>query len=149
MNHACDLSIYSISHGGGPFGAVIVKDGIEIGKGHNRVVPDKDPTQHAEIVAIRDACRNIDSFDLSGSVLYTSCEPCPMCLAAIYWARIETVYYGNTREDAREIGFDDAFIYEELNREMEKRKVKCIQSHRTEAQKAFAWWKEKEDKTEY
>jgi len=149
MIHACHLSEHSIGQGGGPFGAVIMKNDIILGEGHNRVAIDNDPTQHAEIVAIRNACKSINHFDLSGSILYTSCEPCPMCLSAIYWSRIDTVYYGNTKEDARDIGFDDAFIYEEFEKDVGDRKIKMIPLNREDAQRAFKMWKDKEDKIEY
>ena len=149
MIHACHLSEHSILQGGGPFGAVIMKNDIILGEGHNRVAIDNDPTQHAEIVAIRNACKSINHFDLSGSILYTSCEPCPMCLSAIYWSRIDTVYYGNTKEDARDIGFDDAFIYEEFEKDVDDRKIQMIPLNREDAQRAFKMWKDKEDKIEY
>jgi len=134
---------------GGPFGAVIVKDGKIIGKGNNKVTSDNDPTAHAEITAIRSACKEIANFDLSGSEIYTSCEPCPMCLAAIYWSRIDTIYYANTKKDAADINFDDAFFYEELDKPIEKRSIPMKQMMRKEAITVFQAWANKEDKTPY
>ena len=134
---------------GGPFGAVVVKDGKVIGKGGNQVSSLNDPTAHAEIMAIRDACQHIKSFDLSGSRLYTTCEPCPMCLSAIYWANIEMVYYSSTRHDAASIGFKDNHIYEELNCEIEKRKIPFQHFHHTKADELFREWSEKIDKIPY
>jgi len=134
---------------GGPFGAVIVKDGIIIGKGNNKVTSENDPTAHAEVSAIRDACKKISNFDLSGCEIYTSCEPCPMCLAAIYWARIDTIYYANTKKDAAEINFDDAFFYEELDKPIDQRSIPMKQMMRGEAITVFQSWANKEDKTPY
>lgn len=134
---------------GGPFGAIVVKDGKVIGKGGNQVSSLNDPTAHAEIMAIRDACQHIKSFDLSGSRLYTTCEPCPMCLSAIYWANIEMVYYSSTRHDAASIGFKDNHIYEELNCEIEKRKIPFQHIHHTKADELFREWSEKIDKIPY
>jgi len=134
---------------GGPFGAVVVKNGTIIGRGNNRVIANNDPTAHAEVMAIREACRNLGSFQLDGCVIYTSCEPCPMCLGAIYWAHIEKIYYACTKNDAAEIGFDDAFIYEELPLSLSDRKIKGISLGREEGLKAFARWNEKEDKIKY
>lgn len=134
---------------GGPFGAVIVKDGKIIGRGNNRVTSDNDPTAHAEVTAIRDACTQIENFDLSGCVIYTSCEPCPMCLAAIYWSRIETIYYANTKKDAADINFDDAFFYEELDKPIDKRSIPMKQMMRNEAIAVFQEWTNKEDKIPY
>lgn len=134
---------------GGPFGAVIVKDGKVIAKSANRVTLSKDPTAHAEVSAIRKACKKIDSFDLSGCVIYTSCEPCPMCLSAIYWARINTIYYANTKTDAADIGFDDQFIYDEIALPYDKRKLAVQQLLRNEALGAFKLWEESEIKTNY
>ena len=114
MREAIKLSLDNIDHDGGPFGAVIVKDGKIIARGVNRVTASVDPTAHAEVNAIREAARVLGTFDLSGCEIYTSCEPCPMCLGAIYWAHLDKVYYGNTKADAKEIGFDDSFIYDEL-----------------------------------
>jgi tRNA(Arg) A34 adenosine deaminase TadA len=134
---------------GGPFGAVVVKDGKVIGKGGNQVSSLNDPTAHAEIMAIRDACRNLKSFDLSGATLFTTCEPCPMCLSAIYWASIEAVFYCSTRHDAASIGFKDNHIYEELNCEIEKRKIPFRQVHHPKAAELFSEWAGKDDKIPY
>ena len=150
MKEACDLAENSIQKGGGPFGCVITDSNNNIiGKGHNRVTIDNDPTLHAEIVAIKDACQNKNTFNLSGSTLYTSCEPCPMCLSAIYWARIDTVFYGNTRVDASNIGFDDSFIYEEVNKPIEERCIKMEQVGYDSAKKAFEIWKTFEKRIDY
>lgn len=150
MQKAIELSIKGSSEGkGGPFGAVVVKDGKIVGQGHNQVTSTNDPTAHAEVVAIRDACKNLGTFQLSDCELYTSCEPCPMCLGAIYWARPTRVYYANTREDAAAVGFDDAFIYEEIPLPLSERKIEMIQLGREEAQKAFIMWSEKENKIDY
>ncbi len=150
MEEAIRLSINNVASGkGGPFGAVVVKSGKIIGKGVNSVTSTNDPTAHAEVVAIRDACRTLGSFQLDGCELFTSCEPCPMCLGAIYWARPEKVYYGNTAEDAAAIGFDDQFICEELNKEKTARLIPMIQMMREESQEAFRAWKAKTDKIEY
>lgn len=137
------------SNQGGPFGAVIVKDGQIIGEGHNQVTTTNDPTAHAEVVAIRQACANLNRFQLDGCELYTSCEPCPMCLGAIYWARIERMFYGNSQADAAAIGFDDQFIYEEIGREMGDRRLPIIQFMRDEANAAFQEWAEKGDRVDY
>ena len=134
---------------GGPFGAVIVKDGKIIGEGNNRVTSTNDPTAHAEVVAIRNACSNLSSFQLEGCELYTSCEPCPMCLGAIYWARPKAIYYACTRMDAADAGFDDQFIYDELAVDFNERKIPIIQQARTESLEVFKKWKSKEDKTKY
>ncbi|MEZ5405432.1 MAG: nucleoside deaminase [Verrucomicrobiia bacterium] len=134
---------------GGPFGAVIVKDGKIIGRGCNQVTSTNDPTAHAEMVAIRDACKNVKDFSLDGAEIYTSCEPCPMCLAAIYWARIAKIYYANTRKDAADIGFDDDFIYREVPLPLEKRSLKIEPLLRDEAQRTFQAWLKKDDKIPY
>lgn len=134
---------------GGPFGAVVVKDGVVIAGSGNRVTSSNDPTAHAEVSAIRLACTALSTFDLSGCVIYTSCEPCPMCLSAIYWARIDRVYYGNTKVDAAAIGFDDKFIYDELDKPVEARSLKVVQLMRDEAQGAFSMWSESQTKVEY
>ncbi len=134
---------------GGPFGAVVVKNGVIIARGFNRVTSANDPTAHAEIVAIREACRKLKTFQLKGCELYTSCEPCPMCLGAIYWARPDRVYYANTKEDAARIGFDDHFIYQELEKPLSKRKLRISQIMRKEALGAFKEWEEKTDKVQY
>lgn len=125
---------------GGPFGAVIVKDGKVLAKSANKVTGTNDPTAHAEVSAIRLACKKLHSFDLAGCVIYTSCEPCPMCLGAIYWARLDAIYYANTKKDAAAIGFDDQFIYEELDLPMNQRKLPIVQLLRTEALGAFKAW---------
>ncbi len=137
------------SNEGGPFGCVIVKDDTIIGRGHNRVINDIDPTAHAEIVAIRDACRNLGSFQLTDCEIYTSCEPCPMCLGAIYWARPKIIYYANNREDAASIGFDDSLIYSEMNMDLENRKIPMVNIKRLAAVKVFKKWANKNDKTLY
>lgn len=134
---------------GGPFGAVVVKDGQIIGRGNNRVVIGNDPTAHAEVTAIRDACQHLGSFKLDGCEIYTSCEPCPMCLGAIYWSRIEKIYYGANREDAAVIGFDDNFFYEELAKQIEDRRVKMVPMMRDEALVAFNDWHSMQDKIVY
>lgn len=150
MAEAIRLSIESVTkHNGGPFGCVIVKDGAIIARGYNQVTSNNDPTAHAEVVAIRDACKKLNSFQLNDCEIYTSCEPCPMCLGAIYWARPKKVYYANTHEDAAEINFDDKFIYEELKIDASKRKFPFEQMMRTEALEAFKIWKEKQDKIAY
>lgn len=149
MREAIRLANESVRKGGGPFGAVIVKDDKIIAGSANRVTIDLDPTAHAEVNTIREACRSLGTFDLSGCVIYTSCEPCPMCLGAIYWAHIDRIYYGNNRKDARDIDFADDFIYEELDRPMDERTVPIIPMLRDEALESFRLWSEKEDKTEY
>jgi len=150
MREAIGLSFKMMRRGaGGPFGAVVVKGNKVVGRGCNKVTSTNDPTAHAEIVAIRDACRRLKTFDLNGCDLYTSCEPCPMCLSAIYWARLRTVYYGNTRKDAARIAFDDDFIYREVALPIRKRSLKMKQLLRSEALKAFLEWQEKTDKIPY
>lgn len=149
MRKAIELSIENIKNGGGPFGAVIAKDGDIIATGTNRVTADNDPTAHAEVNAIRKACQALKTFDLSGCTIYTSCEPCPMCLAAIYWAHIDKIYYGNNKKDAADIGFDDSYIYDELNLPVEKRTKLMNELLPEEAIKAFQLWANTEDKTEY
>ena len=134
---------------GGPFGCVIVKDGQIVGRGNNKVTSTNDPTAHAEVNAIRDACKNLNSFQLDGCEIYTSCEPCPMCLGAIYWARPDKVYYGSNHIDAAKIGFDDEFIYKEIPLPNSERSIPFIQLAREIALKPFQAWTEKEDKTEY
>jgi len=149
MLRAITLSIESINTGGGPFGCVIVKDNKIVSEGYNRVTSSLDPTAHGEIVAIREACKKLNNFNLNGSELYSSCEPCPMCLSAIYWARIDKIYYANTREDARKIDFDDSIIYSELKKNINERKIPMIQMMKDEALKAFDLWDEKIDKVKY
>jgi guanine deaminase len=149
MREAIRLSIESVKKGGGPFGAVVVKNGEIVAGSANSVTVDNDPTAHAEVNAIRKAAQKLGTFDLSGCEIYTSCEPCPMCFGAIYWAHIDAIYYGNTKKDAHDIGFDDAFIYEELDTPEEKRKVKAIPFLREEAIVSFQMWGELENKKEY
>ena len=150
MEEAIDLASLGILEGkGGPFGCVIVKDGKVVGKGSNSVLATNDPTAHAEMVAIRDACKNLDTFLLEGCDVYTSCEPCPMCLGAIYWARAEKVYYAFTQADAAGAGFDDQFIYEELKLAPEKRKIHFIKVKSDSLKNPFTEWVEKEDRTPY
>jgi guanine deaminase len=150
MTEAVRLSLQNMqTEEGGPFGAVIVKDGKIIAKGNNQVLKENDPTAHAEVVAIREACKALGTFQLEGCELYTSCEPCPMCLGAIYWARPSKVYYANSRQDAANIGFDDAFIYEEINLPFAQRAIPMIHLPHEDAFKAFEKWQEKNDKTLY
>ncbi len=149
MQRAIDLSIRNVADGGGPFGAVIVKDGEVVAEGVNRVTASCDPTAHAEVSAIREACRRQGTFKLDGCEIYTSCEPCPMCLSAIYWAGISRIYYANTKRDADKIGFGDNFIYDEIARPYNERAIPTSQMMREEAQEAFRAWEEKEDKVEY
>ena len=149
MIRAIELSIKSVGSGTGPFGAVIVKDNKIISEGFNIVTSSNDPTSHAEIVAIRKACKDLNNFSLEGCDLYTTCEPCPMCLSAIYWAKIEKIYYANTRNDAKKINFSDAMIYEELNKTIKDRTIPMHQIMRDEALKAFDLWDKKEDKVKY
>lgn len=150
MKKAIKCSDYSIENKiGGPFGAIIVKDGKVISEAWNTVTTDNDPTAHAEVNAIRKACRALDSFKLDGCVIYTSCEPCPMCLSAIYWARIEKIFYANTRVDAANINFDDNFLYEEINTPIEERKVPILQVGRDLALETFHKWAASLEKVEY
>ena len=150
MRMAISLSEQNVLQNlGGPFGAVIVKDGKVIAKSANRVTTTVDPTAHAEVSAIRLACKKLKSFDLSGAIIYTSCEPCPMCLGAIYWSKIETIYYGNTKSDAAAIDFDDKFIYDELEQPMDKRQLPFKQLLRDEAMHAFRLWEKSPLKKEY
>lgn len=150
MREAIRLSFEGMKQGhGGPFGAIVVKDNRLIGKGYNRVLSSHDPTAHAEVEAIREACRTLGDFQLSGCTIYTSCEPCPMCMGAIYWARPERVFYANTRADAAAIGFDDDFIYRELKLDMQNRSLPIRELLREEAQEAFRFWEEKSDKIRY
>ena len=149
MKMAIKLSIENMQNGGGPFGAVIIKDDKIISTGVNRVTTNHDPTAHAEVSAIRAACHTLQSFDLTGCEIYTSCEPCPMCLAAIYWAHIDKIYYGNSKQDAARIGFDDSFIYDELALDPSKRKKTSEMLLSEEAIKAFQEWQSKPDKIEY
>ena len=149
MKRAIELSIESVNKGGGPFGSVITKDNKIISEGYNKVTTNNDPTAHGEIVAIREACRILNIFSLKGCELYSTCEPCPMCLSAIYWARIDKIYYANTRDDAQKIDFDDSLIYSELQKNIKKRKISMVQMMRNEALKAFELWDKKEDKIKY
>ena len=149
MLRAIELSIQSAKSKGGPFGCVIVKDNKIIAEGHNQVTANNDPTAHAEIVAIRNACAKLNDFFLKGCDLYTSCEPCPMCLSAIYWSHVDNIYYANTRLDAKNIDFDDSLIYSEVRKEINERKIKMFQMNRNEALEAFEIWKKKEDKIKY
>jgi guanine deaminase len=150
MREAIRLSIREMRRGrGGPFGAVVVRDGKVVGRGCNQVTSANDPTAHAEIVAIRAACKRLKTFQLEDCDLYTSCEPCPMCLSAIYWARLGQIYYANTRRDAAKIGFDDDFIYREVALPIRRRKLRMSQLLREEALAAFAEWERKEDKVPY
>src|SRR5688572_13696706 len=150
MQEAIRLSLEMMRAGkGGPFGAIVVRDGEIIGRGWNQVTSANDPTAHAEIVAIREACRNAGAFLLEGAELYASCEPCPMCLSAVYWARIRRVYYAAGRRDAAEAGFLDEMIYEELAREASQRRIPCIGLGREQALAAFREWKQKSDRIPY
>ncbi len=149
MRRACLLSEESVAHGGGPFGAVIARDGVIIAEASNSVTIDSDPTAHAEVNAIRVACQRLRHFELTGCDIYCSCEPCPMCLGAIYWARLDHIYYANDRKAAAEIGFDDNFIYEEIATPMDQRQRPIEQLLPEAGRKAFDMWRQKTDKTEY
>ena len=149
MLRAIELSISSAKDTGGPFGCVMVKDDKIIAEGSNKVTFSNDPTAHAEIVAIREACKKLNTFNLSGCDLYASCEPCPMCLSAIYWAHVDNIYYADTRNDAKKINFDDSLIYSEISKKNEDRKIPIKQMLRDEALKAFEIWNKKTDKIEY
>ena len=150
MARAIQLSIENVRTGrGGPFGAVVVKGDIVIAEGTNQVTSRNDPTAHAEVLAIREACKKLGVFDLQGCELYTSCEPCPMCLGAIYWARLSLVYFANAAVDASKIGFDDSLIYRELAQPHSQRKIPMIQIMRNEALVAFREWEDKPDKITY
>ena len=149
MKRAIELSKESINSGGGPFGSVIVRNDKIISEGINRVTVNNDPTAHGEIVAIRNACKELNTFNLSNCSLYSSCEPCPMCMSAIYWSRIGKVYYANTRDDAKKINFDDSLIYSEIPKKNEDKKIPIKQMMRNEALKAFDIWDKKTDKIEY
>ena len=149
MQLAIDLSIDNVANGGGPFGAVIVRDGEVIATGTNRVTDSCAPTAHAEVSAIRAACAKVGNFKLTGCTVYSSCEPCPMCLSALYWAGVERIFYGNTKEDAKAINFDDSFIYDEIAKPYEERTIPCQNLMRDEALAGFRAWSEKEDKVEY
>jgi len=149
MKEAVEMARESVQNGGGPFGAVIVKNGEIVAKASNCVTKDNDPTAHAEVSVIRLASKKLNTFNLSGCEIYTSCEPCPMCFGAVYWARLDKLYYAATKTDAQNIGFDDSFIYKEINLAHDLRKIPNIQILREEALKAFQDWEKKEDKTEY
>ena len=149
MRKAIGLSVQNLKKGGGPFGAVIVKDNKVIATGVNRVTSHNDPTAHAEIVAIRSATRKLHSFNIKGCTIYTSCEPCPMCLAAIYWAHLDKIYYANTKTDAKNIGFDDSFIYDEIALDPNLRKIETTRLLAAEAITAFERWTEMDEKMEY
>jgi len=149
MQKAINLSIENIKRGGGPFGAVIAKKGKIISTGVNRVTQNNDPTAHAEIDAIRKAARKLGTFDLSGCEIYASCEPCPMCLSAIYWAHLDKIYYANTKTDAKNIGFDDSFIYDEIQLKPAERKIAMQRLLPEEAKIAFEDWENKTDKIKY
>ena len=149
MKKAIELSIESVNKGGGPFGSVIVKSNKIIAEGSNKVTFSNDPTAHGEIVAIRESCKKLNTFTLKGCELYSTCEPCPMCLSAIYWARIDKIYYANTRDDAKKIDFDDSLIYSEFQKKIHERKIPMIQIMRKEALQAFELWDKKADKVKY
>ena len=149
MRKAIALSVENIKNGGGPFGAVVVKEGKIVATGVNRVTANTDPTAHAEVNAIRKAAKKLGTFDLAGCDIYTSCEPCPMCLGAVYWAHIDKMFYGNSKSDAKNIGFDDSFIYDEIDLRPENRQVKTVQKLPEEAIKAFEAWTLSVDKVNY
>lgn len=149
MAEAIALSIDNVYNGGGPFGALVVKDNEIVARGVNRVTENNDPTAHAEVNAIREAAKVLGTFDLSDCEIYTSCEPCPMCLGAIYWSRVKAVYYGNTKVDAAKIGFDDQFIYDEIDKPLEQRSIPTKQILADKAIEAFRLWEEKDDKIVY
>ncbi|HPW26531.1 MAG TPA: nucleoside deaminase [Tenuifilaceae bacterium] len=150
MDEAIELAIKGVmSDEGGPFGAIVVKDGRVVGKGNNHVTSTNDPTAHAEVMAIRDACRTLNTFQLNGCVLYTSCEPCPMCLGAIYWARLDKVFYSANRHIASYHGFDDSFIYNEVNLSFDKRRIPFINISPEKGLVPFREWEKKDDKIKY
>ena len=149
MQMAIDASVENVKNGGGPFGAVIVRNDEVVAVGTNRVTANNDPKAQAEVMAIRAACQKLNTFRLTDCEIYTSCEPCPMCLSAIYWSGIRTIFYGNNAQDAAKIGFSDQFIYDELKRPLIQRVIPAINLMRHEAQAAFRAWEEKEDKVEY
>lgn len=149
MRRAISLSVESVSNGGGPFGAVIAKDGVIVAEAANRVTLDNDPTAHAEICAIRKAAHSLGTYDLSGCDIYSSCEPCPMCLGAIYWSRLDKLYYASDRKDAAGVGFDDEFIYTEMPLPPAERRLPSEQLLADEARRAFRLWEEKADRVDY
>lgn len=149
MQQAIDLANESVARGGGPFGAIIVRDGEVVARGTNSVTLLNDPTAHAEVQAIRAACQKLNTFHLTGCVVYTSCEPCPMCLSALYWAGVERIYFANTRDDAASIGFDDSLIYDQIPLPPTRRRIPAEQLMRREALATFRLWQTKVDKVEY
>jgi guanine deaminase len=150
MRRAIELSLEMMrTNRGGPFGAVIVKDGKIVAEGYNRVTSANDPTAHAEIVAIRDACQTLGTYDLTGCEIYTSCEPCPMCLGAIYWARLDRIYFANDRQDAARVGFRDDFLYNEIPLPLQQRAIPTQSLLRDEGRAAFEEWDRKPDKVQY
>lgn len=149
MQRAIDLAVENVRNGGGPFGAVIARGGEIVAEGVNRVTSQHDPTAHAEVQAIRKACSELNTFDLTGLDIYASCEPCPMCLGAIYWAHLDHLYFAGTKDDAARIGFDDAFIYKELPLPIHERKLPTEAMMNAEAQAPFVAWQKKDDKVEY
>lgn len=149
MQMAIDLSVENVANGGGPFGAVIVRDGEVMATGVNRVTATNDPTAHAEVNAVRAACAAVGNFKLTGCTVYSSCEPCPMCLSALYWAGVARIFYGNTKADAKAIEFDDSFIYDEIALDCSERSIPCVNFMRNEALAAFRAWSAKPDKTTY
>ena len=149
MLEAIHLAVENVKNGGGPFAALVVKDGAVVASGVNQVTPSNDPTAHAEVVAIRNACQKLNSFQLVGCEIYTTCEPCPMCLGATYWARPTRVYYSSTREDAARAGFDDSFIYDQLELPQSERTIACIPLSHAEAQAPFRAWEQRQDKVPY
>lgn len=150
MNRAIELSLEKMKSGeGGPFGAVIVKNGKIIAEGWNQVTSSNDPTAHAEVNAIRKACKTLNTYSLQGCEIYTSCEPCPMCLSAIYWARLDKIYFANTRQDAAKINFDDEFLYQEIGKHISNRQIPMVQMSRDQAIKVFEAWEKKADKVPY
>lgn len=149
LREAIAMATANVNNGGGPFGALIVRSGEVIGRGVNQVAKNNDPTAHAEVVAIRDACKNINDFRLIGSVIFTSCEPCPMCLAAIYWAHIDRIVYAATKHDASKAGFDDSLIYDEFHLDYEHRSIPIFRMAMKEAIEPFEQWIKLENKIEY
>jgi len=150
MKVAIDLAFEGMRENkGGPFGAVVVQNGVIVGRGYNRVTSTNDPTAHAEIVAIRDACKQLNTFELSDCVIYTTCEPCPMCLAAIYWSHVNKIFYGSTKVDAANINFDDSFIYDEIMKNNSDRKLNMKQISRDETIELFNEWQNKTDRISY
>ncbi|MBQ3605568.1 MAG: nucleoside deaminase [Muribaculaceae bacterium] len=149
LEMAAELAEKNIDNGGGPFGAVIVRNGEVVATGVNRVTADNDPTAHAEVNAIRQACQRESTFNLKGCVIYSSCEPCPMCLSALYWAGVSRIYYGCTQDDAEAVNFSDRFIYRELEKPKCDRMIPCIKMDSTRTIKVFEKWADKADKIEY